>query len=107
MKTLKRIPFLLVSVILLMSGIVNAQDIKKSKNDGEVTFSVYIDCPSCLKKLEARLPHEKGVKDFNVNFEGQTVWFLYNKQRTNKENLQKALEKLGYPAKEVKPIDKK
>lgn len=101
MKTIQLISIAILSLLLFTTS-VGAQSKKKS-NDSEVTFSVPIDCPSCVKKLEAKLPHEKGVKDLKISLEKQTVWFLYASDKTNKENLIKALDKLGYAAKEVAP----
>ena len=100
MKTLiKSLTLVLVALFVLASN-SNAQD-KKIKKDAEVTYTVDIDCPSFVKKLEAKLPHEIGVKDLKIDLATKTVWFKYQIDKTNKENLAKALEKLGYPAKEV------
>ncbi|GAB1472719.1 hypothetical protein MASR2M69_01600 [Bacteroidota bacterium] len=100
MKTFQLISIAILSLLLFASGTVFSQD-KKVVKDSEVTFSIPIDCPSCQKKLESKLPYEKGVKDMKINLEKQTIWFLYSSDKTNKENLAKALDKLGYPAKEV------
>lgn len=105
MKTIQLISIFILTLLLFASESV-AQS-KKDKNDQEVTFSVPVDCPSCQKKLEAKLPFEKGVKDIKIDLENQTVWFLYSSNRTNKDNLVKALEKLGYTAKEIVPEKKK
>lgn len=102
MKTIQLISILLLSILLFISETVIAQS-KKDKKDSEVTFSVPIDCANCQKKLEAKLPYEKGVKDLKIDLEKQTIWFLYSPDKTNKENLAKALDKLGYPAKELIP----
>ncbi|MFA6770539.1 MAG: heavy-metal-associated domain-containing protein [Bacteroidales bacterium] len=106
MKTIQLISILLLSTLLFMSGSVVAQD-KKVKKEAEILFSVPIDCPSCQKKLEAKLPYEKGVKDLKIDLEKQTVWFLYDTTKTNKNNLIKALDKLGYQAKELVPVKEK
>lgn len=103
MKTIQLISILLLSTLLFMSENSIAQD----KKEMEVLFSVPIDCPSCQKKLEAKLPYEKGVKDLKIDLEKQTVWFLYSPKKTNKENLVKALDKLGYKAKEIAPVKEK
>lgn len=102
MKTIQLISILLLSTLLFMSETAIAQD-KNDKKEVEVLFSVPIDCPSCQKKLEAKLPYEKGVKDFKIDLEKQTIWFLYSPSKTNKENLVKGLDKLGYKAKELIP----
>lgn len=100
MKTIQLISIILLSTLLFMSETVIAQN-KKDKKEMEVLFSIPIDCPSCQKKLEAKLPYEKGVKDLKIDLEKQTIWFLYSPKKTTKENLAKALDKLGYKAKEL------
>lgn len=104
MKTVRIITAALLAFALLLPFTSEAQN-KKAKNDAEVTFSIPVDCPSCQKKLESKLPYEKGVKDMKIDLEKQTIWFLYSSDKTNKENLIKALDKLGYTAKEVKPAN--
>lgn len=102
MKTIQLISILVLSTLLFMSETVFAQN-KSDKKEVEVLFSVPIDCANCQKKLEAKLPYEKGVKDLKIDLEKQTIWFLYSPDKTNKETLVKALDKLGYPAKELVP----
>lgn len=101
MKTIiKSFTLILVSAMFLFANNSNAQD-KKIKKEAEVTFNVDIECPSCVKKLEAKLPYEDGVKDLKVDLAKKTVWFKYDVKKTDKEKLAKALDSLGYPAKEV------
>lgn len=97
----KLVIFTIVLVMGLFAGSIDAQN-KRAKNDADITFSVEIDCKSCQKKIEAKIPFEKGVKDLKVDFEKQTVWILYNSKTTNANNLKDALKKLGYDAKELK-----
>ena len=94
----------LIAVIAMFIG-VNAyasQDEKKKANVEEVTFVTNIDCKNCVKKVEAKLPYEKGVKDLKVNLEEKTIYFKFDNKKTTKENLQKAIEKLGDTAEEKK-----
>lgn len=72
----------------------------KKANEAEVTFSVNIDCPNCQKKVESKLPFEKGVKDMKVNLEKHEVWILYQTDKTDKDKLIAAIKKIGYEAKE-------
>ncbi len=102
MKTIYFISITILSVLLFASSSANAQT-KKAKTDAEVLFSIAIDCPSCQKKLESKIPYEKGVKDMKIDLESQTIWLLFSSDKTTKETLVKALEKLGYPAKEIVP----
>ena len=94
-----------ILAVILLSTVainVNAAGKKKEVKNAEVTFVTTIDCPHCVKKLEAVLPFEKGVKDMKIKLEDRTVWFKYDTQKTSKENLKKAIEKNGYKAEEKK-----
>ena len=104
---MKRFLFIALT-LLLMAGTataVQAQD-KKQKNNAdiqEVTFVTTIDCKNCVKKVEANLPYEKGIKDMKVNLDDKTVWIKYDATKTDKEKLAAAIVKLGYEAEEVTP----
>lgn len=102
MKTIHLITIATLFALLFASGSANAQS-KSTKTDAEVLFSIAIDCPSCQKKLESKVPYEKGVKDMKIDLENQTIWLLFSSEKTTKETLAKALDKLGYPAKEIVP----
>lgn len=95
-----------VALLLVCSANLYAQD-KQSKqaNIAEVTFVSSIDCPNCVKKVEANLPHEKGVKDMKVTLADHTIWIKYQTNKTTKEALAKAIEKLGYTA--VEKVEEK
>ncbi|MBO4536680.1 MAG: heavy-metal-associated domain-containing protein [Bacteroidales bacterium] len=104
---MKRFLFLALAV-LLMAGTataVQAQDKKQKKNANleEVTFVTTIDCKNCVKKVEANLPYEKGIKDLKVNLDDRTVWIKYDPAKTDKEKLAAAIVKLGYEAEELTP----
>lgn len=101
MKTIKQLILALIPALFIFTANASAQD-KSAKKVDEVTFSVELDCPNCVKKLEAKLPYENGVKDLKVDLKTQTIWFLYKTDKTDKEKLAKALLDLGYPSKEVK-----
>ena len=103
MKQLFRILFVAVIAIFALNTEASAQ---KKKKEAEVTFSVNVDCPACVKKLESNLPFEKGVKDLRVSLEEQTVWFKYQPKKTDVQALEAAIEKLGYEAEEIKPEQK-
>lgn len=89
----------IVAVIAIFA--INTEVSAQKKKEAEVTFSVNVDCPACVKKLESNLPFEKGVKDLRVSLEEQTVWFKYQPEKTTKEALAKAVEKFGYEVKEI------
>lgn len=99
MKTFTRILVSALAAMILFTVSADAK-VKNNKKDAEVTFITSIDCPSCVKKLEAKLPFEKGVKDLEINLEERTIWFRYNPKKTTKEKLAKAIENLGFTATE-------
>ena len=94
--------------VLLVAGAATAalaQDKKQKKQADirEVTFVTSIDCKNCVKKVEANLPYEKGIKDMKVNLDERTVWIKYDAAKTDKEKLAAAIVKLGYDAEERIP----
>ena len=102
MKTISKILFIAVAAIFFLSANADAQDKKGTKKEVQVTFNLPdMSCHNCVNKLEAKMPHEKGVRDLKVTLEGKTIWISFDETTTTKEELAKALAKLGYPAKEV------
>ena len=104
--------FTLMMAVLLLAGAATAaqaQDKKQKKQADlkEVTFVTTIDCKNCVKKVEANLPYEKGIKDMKVTLDDQTVWIKYDASKTDKEKLAEAIRKLGYEAEEVVPEETK
>ena len=99
---MKRFATLLLAVLtagMLSAGLYAAD--KKKADIREVTFVTSIECKNCVKKVEAKLPYEKGVKDLKINLDDQTVWIKYDASRTDKEKLAAAIVKLGYTAEEL------
>lgn len=78
---------------------VNAQNKKQSSSTAEVTFETTIECRNCVKKVEAHLPFEQGVKDMKIDLPSRTIWIKYDSKKTNEEKLAAAIKKLGYGAK--------
>lgn len=102
MKT--RIIILAMAMLMVFSASAFAQKKDKQAKFEEVTFVTDIDCKNCVKKCEANLPYEKGIKDCKIDLASQTVYFKFDPQKTSKEKLAKAIEKLGYTASEVQPV---
>ncbi|MDR0710774.1 MAG: cation transporter [Prevotellaceae bacterium] len=67
-------------------------------DEAEVTFKTTIHCNHCKAKLEKSIPYEKGVVDMEVKLSDKTVRIKYKVDKTNVDNLKKAIEKLGYEA---------
>jgi copper chaperone CopZ len=99
---------MLAAVLITAAGLgTQAQDKKQDKKGTvDITFSVNLHCDHCKKKIESNIPFEKGVTDLKVNLADKQVYIKYDAQKTDKEKLQKAIEKLGYTATEVAPETK-
>jgi copper chaperone CopZ len=71
-------------------------DKKKEKKTETLVFKVSMTCENCKKKIEKNVSWEKGVKDLRIDLEEKTVTILFDPRKTNKEALEKAIEKLGF-----------
>lgn len=98
--------FAVITLLVLMLAAV-PMDARKQAKTSEVTFLTTIDCKNCVRKVEAKLPFEKGVKDMKVDLSSKTVTLKYDPDKTDKEKLAEAIRKLGYEAEEVVPEEKK
>ncbi|WP_421919490.1 cation transporter [Marinifilum sp.] len=92
---------------LLMLSIVLVSTLSYAGNKGTkavetVVFKVEMDCMGCAGKIEKNIPFEKGVKKLDVDFKAQKVSISYRTDKTNKENLKKAIEKLKFKVEEIK-----
>ena len=103
MKNLSKIfkSTILVLSIVITSTLSYAAN-KSDKKIETVVFKVEMDCMGCASKIEKSIPFEKGVKKLDVDFKAQKVSIIYKKDKTNKETLKKALEKLEFKVKEIK-----
>mgnify|MGYP001185050425 FL=1 len=97
MKTIKK--FVLAILITTVPAIISAQD--KSKETETIKYSTSIDCANCVNKIMTNLPYEKGIKDVKCDLPSKTVTVTYVKDKNNSEQIKKAIEKLGYTAKEI------
>lgn len=97
MKTLKKL--VLALLIVSFPALISAQD--KGKDMETIKYSTSIDCANCVNKIMTNLPHEKGIKDVKCDLPTKTVTVTYQKDKNNSEQIKKAIEKLGYTAKEV------
>ena len=96
MRTIKRFFMLLFIAVPVM---VTAQE--KNKKTETVKFITSIDCENCVNTIMTNLPFEKGIKDVKCNLETKEVAVTFLKNKNDTEKIQRAIEKLGYTAKEV------
>ena len=101
---MKKILLVLLGVLFMMPMV--AQD--KKKNEEKVTFKVKgMDCQNCLKKVEKNIAFEKGVTDLECDLSNKTATVTYKKDKTDKESLVKAFDKIGMTATEQKKEEPK
>lgn len=97
MKTIQRL--IIMMLFIAVPVIITAQD--KNKKTETVKFTTSIDCENCVNKIMTNLPFEKGIKDVKCDLETKEVAVTYQKGKNNPEDIKRAIEKLGYTAKEV------
>ena len=63
-------------------------------------------CDQCKERLEHNISFEKGVKSVELNDSTKVLTIVYKTGKNDKENLKKAVTKVGYDADEL-PADLK
>ena len=101
MKTISKIIALILLAIVPL--VVSGQ--QKNKKTETVKYITSIDCENCVNKIMTNLPHEKGIKDVRCDLSTQEVTVTYVRDKNNNEAIKKAIEKLGYTAREVNPAE--
>lgn len=107
---MKRFLTLLTALLLVGSFAFSADAQNRRKKESkyqEVTFVTSIDCKNCVKKVEAKLPDEKGIKDMKVTLADKTVWIKYDATKTDKEKLAAAINRIGFEATEIEAAPKR
>ena len=99
-----KVTILMVALLMAFTAPALAEKKDKQAQYEEVTFVSDIECKNCVKKCEANLPYEKGIKDCKIDLASQTIYFKFDPKKTSKEKLAKAIEKLGYSASEVQKV---
>ncbi len=82
---------------------LQAQDKKKKNENNLETVEIQTSavCGMCKERLEHDMAFEKGVKSVELNNETKVLTIKYKKDKNTKENLKKAVTKIGYDADEM------
>ena len=108
MKT--KITFLTMILSFLIINSISAQEVKKNdKKDKKyevVEIQTSAICGDCKQRLEHDIAFEKGVKSVELDDETKILKIKFKKGKNNKENLKKAITKVGYDADDL-PADQK
>ena len=100
---MKSIRNFLLSVFILSLGMVlsfpatvNASGISVSEEPGEATFTVLGNCGMCKDRIERAAYLVRGVRSASWNQEKQQFTVSYRPQRTNQEQIERAIAKAGH-----------
>ncbi len=85
---------MIMASLLLMAG-------AKEMRVLVMTPTPKMHCENCENKIKKNLRFEKGVVKIETNVEAQTVTVTYDASKTNAENIQTAMKKIGYDTKVV------
>lgn len=91
---------LLLFFVIAIPSAALAQN--KEKKTETIKFETSIECQNCVNNIMKNIPFEKGVKDVKCNLETTVVTIVYQPEKNTPEKLKRAIEKLGYTAKEIK-----
>jgi copper chaperone CopZ len=97
MKSFRKI--FIAAMLVLSPVLLTAQD--KDKNTETVKFKTSIFCNNCVNKIMTSLPQEKGIRDVKCDLATKEIAVTYQKDKNSPAEIKKAIEKLGYTAKEV------
>ncbi len=87
-------------VVLFMMMLTLSIGMASAKVDKQqVTFYVDLHCQGCIDKIYKNIAFEKGVKDIVCDLKSKTVTVTFDADKTDIENLLKAFDKIGKPAK--------
>ena len=67
----------------------------------KVVLACDLHCQGCCDKIMKNIAFEKGVKDIVCDLKTKTVTVTYDASKTNAENIQTAMKKIGYDTKVV------
>ena len=99
---MKKILSIMFCAAFLAGASLTADAAKPKAKTETVVFTTNMHCSNCVKKVNENISFEKGVKDLEVSLDKQTIKVTYDASKTSKENLAKAINKLGYKADEKK-----
>lgn len=85
---------LVIMMIFVMTAF--SQEKTKTKKLETTTYSCNMHCVTCQQKIEHSISFEKGVKAVTADVDSQSVTVTYKTDKSSKEAIKTALEKMGY-----------
>lgn len=105
---MKTIQYILATVALFLFANVAAfsKNAKQEVRNDTVIYTMPMHGAHCEMLIMKNMPYEKGVSKVKVDTKKQIATIIFKQDKTNKESLVKAFNKLGYDAQEVKDTTK-
>jgi mercuric ion binding protein len=89
----------IVMIGFLMSFGAEAQSFASAENVVKIKTSAI--CKMCKKRIERDLSLTKGVEKAELNLDNKVVTVAFNSEKTNAEEIKRAISKIGYDADNV------
>ncbi len=89
---------LLITFAALLLAVTGAFAQKNNQRE-TIVLEAELTCDHCVRQVTENIPFEKGVKDIEIDFEGQKVTVIYDKTKTDPQKILKAFERIKIPAK--------
>jgi copper chaperone CopZ len=88
----------LIGMILSLglTSMLMAQESVKVGNPGEATFTVLGNCGMCKDRIERAAYTVRGVRSASWNQEKQSLKVMFRPERTNQEQIERAVAKAGH-----------
>jgi copper chaperone CopZ len=96
---IKELAILLLIMSLVAAG---AHAAKKPSKNAEILIKTSAQCGMCKERIEKQLGFTKGVKKAVLDVETREVKVVYRSDKTNPDEIRKAIAAIGYDADEVK-----
>lgn len=93
--------FIYVTLLFVCFSItLQGKEPKQKRKQETAIFVVNMTCNGCKQKIEKNIAWEKGVKDLQVDLEHKLVTIIFDPQKTTKNILKSAIEKLDFSCNE-------
>lgn len=83
-------------ILFIFLGLSAAAFSQNTSNTTEITFPVRGMCDMCEARIEKAAGYVKGVKKADWDLEKQTLTVVYRTDKTSREEIEKAIAKIGY-----------
>lgn len=100
MKTIQSIIVAIMLFVVTNTAAYSKNTAATLQND-TVVYTMPMHGAHCEMRIMKNIPYEKGVSKVKVDTKKQIATVIYKQNKTDKQSLVKAFNKLGYDAREV------